>query len=61
MVIVAAPVAPPDTILELSKIADQVICLSTPEPFYAIGQFYTDFDQVEDDTLREILRSMNTN
>jgi predicted phosphoribosyltransferase len=56
-VILAVPVGPPDTVSELSKIADRVICLSTPEPFYAIGGFYKEFEQVEDDTVREILRA----
>jgi predicted phosphoribosyltransferase len=55
-VILAVPVGPPDTISKLSSIADQVVCLSTPEPFYAIGESYNEFGQVEDDTVREILR-----
>jgi predicted phosphoribosyltransferase len=54
-VILAVPVGPPDTITKLSKIADQVVCLSMPEPFYAIGESYNEFGQVEDDTVREIL------
>ena len=55
-VILAVPVGPPDTISKLSKIADQVVCLSMPEPFYAIGESYNEFGKVEDDTVREILR-----
>jgi putative phosphoribosyl transferase len=54
-VIVAAPVAPADTIAKLSLVADRVVCLRTPEPFYAIGQFYREFEQVEDGEVREIL------
>jgi putative phosphoribosyl transferase len=54
-VILAVPVGPPDTISELSKVADRVVCLSTPQPFYAIGEFYSEFEQVEDDTVRKIL------
>jgi predicted phosphoribosyltransferase len=55
-VILAVPVGPPDTISELSKVADRVICLRTPQPFYAIGEFYSEFEQVEDDTVRKVLR-----
>lgn len=54
-IILAVPVGPPDTITELSKIADRIVCLSTPEPFYAIGEFYNEFEQVEDDEVRELL------
>ena len=57
VVILAVPVGPPDTVAKLSKIADRVVCLSTPEPFYAIGEFYNEFEQVGDDTVREILRA----
>jgi putative phosphoribosyl transferase len=54
-VIVAAPVGPRETIAKLATEADKVVCLETPEPFFAIGQFYTDFRQVEDDEVRRIL------
>jgi putative phosphoribosyl transferase len=54
-IIVAAPVGSPQAVSELSRIADQVVCLSTPENFEAIGAFYEDFEQVDDDTVREIL------
>ena len=33
-----------------------MVCLSTPEPFYAIGEFYKEFEQVNDDTVRQILQ-----
>lgn len=55
-VIVAVPVGPPDTIRELEKLADRVVCLQTPEPFYAIGQFYKDFAQTSDEEVTELLR-----
>jgi putative phosphoribosyl transferase len=54
-IIVAAPVGPPERVAELSKMVDRVICLSMPEYFEAIGQFYEEFDQVDDDTVRRIL------
>ena len=56
-IIVAAPVGAQDSVSLLSKSADRVVCLSTPEPFYAIGQFYEDFRQVTDEQVRSILSS----
>jgi putative phosphoribosyl transferase len=55
-VTVAVPVGPPDTIRELEKLADRVVCLLMPEPFYAIGQFYADFSQTNDEEVTELLR-----
>jgi putative phosphoribosyl transferase len=55
-VTVAVPVGPPDTIHELKQEADRVVCLATPEPFYAIGEFYDDFEQTEDDEVIELLK-----
>jgi putative phosphoribosyl transferase len=59
-VIVAAPVGPPERVAELSTIVDRVICLSMPEYFEAIGQFYEEFNQVDDDAVREILGDPTT-
>ena len=55
-VVVAVPVGPPETIRELKKLADRVVVLFTPEPFYAIGQFYVDFSQTSDKEVIELLR-----
>jgi len=57
-VIVAVPVAPRSTVKDLEKEADRVICLSTPEFFYAIGQFYKDFSQTSDE---EVIRLLKVN
>lgn len=54
--ILAVPVAPPDTIEMLRTQVDDVVCLETPEPFYAIGMHFDDFHQVPDD---EVVRLMN--
>ncbi len=54
-VIVAVPVSPPDTTRRLSALADEMICLSSPEPFYAIGQWYAHFDQTSDEEVCELL------
>jgi putative phosphoribosyl transferase len=53
---VAIPVGPPETILSLKKDADQIVCLAKPEPFYAIGEFYENFDQTTDQEVMELLK-----
>ncbi|HUI00012.1 MAG TPA: phosphoribosyltransferase family protein [Nitrososphaerales archaeon] len=55
LLVAAAPVAPASTISELRKEADLVVCPNTPEPFYAVGAFYTRFDQVEDEEVEKTL------
>lgn len=55
-VVVAVPVGPPDTVRELSKEVDRVVCPIVYEPFMAIGQFYDDFTQVEDGEVIRLLR-----
>ncbi len=58
-VIVAVPVAPPETVESLKELADSVVCLETPSFFYAIGQFYQEFDQVGDAEVIRLLRLAN--
>ncbi len=53
--VLAIPVAPPEAIGRLSKEADDVVCLATPEPFYAVGQFYRHFQQTSDEEVVELL------
>lgn len=48
-VILATPVAPPDWTVRLAAEADVLIALETPEPFFAVGQWYTYFGQTTDD------------
>jgi predicted phosphoribosyltransferase len=55
-VVVAAPVAPPHTVVELRSLADEVQCVFTPSDFFAIGQFYEDFEQLDDDEAIRLLR-----
>ena len=52
----ALPVAPARTADELAKFCDSLVLLRMPDNFYAVGQFYTRFDQVEDDQVLDILR-----
>lgn len=47
--ICAVPVAPPETLKKIRGKADRIVCLSSPENFYAVGQFYMDFPQVTDE------------
>lgn len=54
--ICAVPVSPPDTLAKVEDLADEVVCLETPEFFQAVGQFYRYFSQVEDDEVIEILK-----
>lgn len=54
-IIVAIPVAPFATCKRLQREADAVVCLSTPSDFYAVGEWYRDFSQVSDATVRELL------
>ena len=54
-VVVAVPVAPPSTAREMARIADDVVCVATPEPFYSVGRFYEEFDQTTDDEVRDLL------
>jgi predicted phosphoribosyltransferase len=58
-VLVATPLAPRSTVAKLRKAADQVVVLSTPEPFHGVGQWYQDFAQTTDDEVREFLRIAN--
>lgn len=51
----AVPVAPPDTLEKIRGKADRIVCLSSPLSFFAVGQFYMDFQQVEDEEVIEIL------
>ena len=54
-IVVAVPVGPQDTFHEIEEQADETICLSTPEFFQAVGQYYEDFSQTTDEDVRELL------
>ena len=53
--ICAVPVAPPDTLSKVTPYADKVVCLTAPEQFYAVGQFYQSFPQVTDEEVIALL------
>ena len=54
-ILVAVPVGARQTCDELTSVADEVVCVATPEPFSAVGQWYLDFGQTTDDEVRELL------
>jgi len=54
-VVVGVPVAPREAVAQLSAEGARVICLEQPRFFYAIGEFYQDFEQVEDSEVRRLL------
>ena len=55
-VVITVPVAPPESIIELRKKADEVICPLQPRYFSSIGQWYEKFSQVSDKDVTELLR-----
>jgi predicted phosphoribosyltransferase len=59
-VVLAVPVAPPDTAAVLAPLVDEFVCLVTPEPFYAVGNFFKEWPQVTDDEVRALLLAGNT-
>lgn len=57
--VLAVPVAPQDTLDALAREVDQVVCLSTPYPFHAVGAHYVEFHQVDDDEVIAALDEAN--
>lgn len=55
-IIVAIPVAPEETLKEIKLLANEVVCLSSPSYFQAVGQFYQDFTPTEDEEVIELLK-----
>jgi putative phosphoribosyl transferase len=55
-VVIAIPVAPRDTFEEMKSLADESYCLEIPFDFWAVGQFYSNFDQVSDLEVLNIMK-----
>jgi putative phosphoribosyl transferase len=55
--VVAVPVAPPDTVAELQTMVDEVVCLETPEVFQAVGLWYERFPQTTDEEVLSLLEA----
>lgn len=54
-IVVAVPVAARETCDAFRDVVDEMVCALTPEPFYAVGLWYDEFEQTSDDEVRELL------
>ena len=54
-IVVAVPTAPESTCHELTAVVDDVVCATTPSPFFAVGNSYRDFTQTTDGEVRDLL------
>jgi putative phosphoribosyl transferase len=59
--VLAVPVAPRDAIESLRADCDEAVCLETPDPFHAVGAWYADFTQTNDDEVRTLLDQAGRN
>lgn len=57
-IIVAIPVAPASALAKLAEVADEVVCLESPDDFHAVGQFYRDFRQVTDKEVVALIHAL---
>jgi len=56
-VVIAVPAAPASTCRELAALVDEVVCATTPEPFFTVSAAYWDFTQTTDEEVQELLRA----
>jgi putative phosphoribosyl transferase len=54
-IVLAVPVAPRATVAALQRVCDDVLCVAWPDPFSAVGEFYSDFSPTTDDEVRELI------
>ena len=54
-IVVAVPVCPPETLHEIKRVADETVILFAPDWFRGVGQFYEDFAQLDDESVRDLL------
>lgn len=59
-IIIAVPVASPETYRELATQVDEIVCVETPVPFYSVGSWYDEFSQTTDTQVRELLQQAGT-
>ena len=59
-IVVAVPAAPESTCREMAAMVDEVVCATTPSPFFAVGASYWDFTQTTDEEVRDMLRAAAT-
>jgi len=60
-IIVAVPVSAPQTCDEYRMGVDEIVCATTPEPFYGVGRWYKDFSQTTDEEVRDLLEQGRNN
>jgi predicted phosphoribosyltransferase len=53
--VVAVPVAAVSTCNDLRPEVDEIVCVHTPEPFWAVGYWYDDFSQTTDEEVKQLL------
>ena len=56
-IIVATPVAQKDVLEKLSKLVDKIVCINEVEMLGAVGMFYIDFAQVDDEEVKKLIES----
>jgi putative phosphoribosyl transferase len=54
-IVLAVPVAPRDVVSALQELCDEIVCIYSPDPFYAVGAQYCDFTQTEDEEVVRLL------
>ena len=54
-IVVAVPVGARETCASIARLVENVVCLETPDPFYAVGLWYEDFEQTDDAEVHELL------
>ncbi|MCT9933922.1 erythromycin esterase family protein [Planotetraspora sp. A-T 1434] len=59
-IVVAVPAAPESTCRELSTLVDEVICATTPTPFFSVGESYWHFTQTTDEEVRQLLHAASS-
>ncbi|ABA24567.1 Phosphoribosyltransferase [Trichormus variabilis ATCC 29413] len=60
-IVIAVPVAAPETCDEMQNKVEKIVCANTPSPFYSVGMWYEKFPQTTDDEVRELLNKANNN
>ncbi|MBD2609773.1 phosphoribosyltransferase [Nostoc punctiforme FACHB-252] len=60
-IVIAVPVAAPETCQQLETEVDQITCVSSPSPFYSVGLWYENFPQTTDEEVRELLTTATKN
>lgn len=60
-IVVAVPVAAPETYQELKSKVEKIVCSATPSPFYSVGRWYKNFPQTTDEEVRNLLAADQNN